>query len=920
MPLTYAASTVNLPAASIKSRWLEPYVSAAVNQKSIGLQPHGVFTGFIVAPGVAALSLSIQVDPTLLISGANVLVTAAQVTPLTPVAQYCITLLHTSDIPVDLSPVPLSSVVYVVLDAQYAVTVTSAAQVRVVTAAELADPPNRDFVLLAKVTLPGAAIPLVPGDINMGYRLTAGDSITSESRPTINLLPNGSFERDVATFAPTGWTSVFGTSTISVSGTVSRSGSKSLKIDAIAGPLIDTVRTQPMVVFPGVKYRVGAWIRSTAPNPIVGNGVWIQVEWYNPSGTLTATTTVEAPFLGASTVFEERKAELTAPAGVATARFAVFVDLSSGVLYLDDAEFSARRWEASADAGIGYAGGANWADGTTNPATTVEAQLDKIVTDLAGASGAAKVGNAPSKILANTFTQINTFSPPAAVNQAVIVKAFAAQAANVLEVQDDATALLTAIDKDGDIVFSAAARQLAWPDWNLTENASNEMRLISTAQPGSHLDFVNIPAGITQNTGVFATNTTGTSVGVSARADGTNWVAGSTHPIYIAPDANPEWSFEVGGVLSSINKTRIANVARATTAADAVNTEYLVEYGKPRNYLLNSGFDFHQRAITLKAHAALANVWDRIFSADRWYAAVTSDVNACGSSVLTGWSAVDPAPNSTRNLAPWFLPPVGNANAKMVVVQEIDRAFIPHMRGKTMTMSAYLFNNSLPAGATYQLKLVTGTGASTQTFAGGYTGSANDIAGTATNVNTLNTGWPHIRVSATGTVGAAINTAAWVLEISGLGRVAGVAKDGIITMAQAMLTEGTNTALLAPWARMHADVQTELVSCQAWYEKSYDVDTAPGTVTALGQECCVVDAVSNVPSIRFKVNKKKIPALAFYSPTAATADWNHSAGTTGINPIGMIATTGFTPDVTGAPNAVVASRIITGHWTADAEI
>lgn len=42
---------------------------------------------------------------------------------------------------------------------------------------------------------------------------------------------------------------------------------------------------------------------------------------------------------------------------------------------------------------ISYAGGGNWSDGTTNPATTVEAQLDKIITDLATSpSGGLKVG------------------------------------------------------------------------------------------------------------------------------------------------------------------------------------------------------------------------------------------------------------------------------------------------------------------------------------------------------------------------------------------------------------------------------------------------------------------------------------------------------------------------------------------------
>lgn len=47
---------------------------------------------------------------------------------------------------------------------------------------------------------------------------------------------------------------------------------------------------------------------------------------------------------------------------------------------------------AHAASATSYAGGGNWADGTTNPATTVEAQLDKVITDLAGAGGADKLG------------------------------------------------------------------------------------------------------------------------------------------------------------------------------------------------------------------------------------------------------------------------------------------------------------------------------------------------------------------------------------------------------------------------------------------------------------------------------------------------------------------------------------------------
>lgn len=64
-------------------------------------------------------------------------------------------------------------------------------------------------------------------------------------------------------------------------------------------------------------------------------------------------------------------------------------------------------------ASVEYAGGGNWADGTTNPATTVEGQLDKIISDLAGATGTAKIeGSAVGTYLgaATLAAQISTIT------------------------------------------------------------------------------------------------------------------------------------------------------------------------------------------------------------------------------------------------------------------------------------------------------------------------------------------------------------------------------------------------------------------------------------------------------------------------------------------------------------------------------
>jgi hypothetical protein len=63
---------------------------------------------------------------------------------------------------------------------------------------------------------------------------------------------------------------------------------------------------------------------------------------------------------------------------------------------------------AHAAAAVSYVGGGNWADGTANPATTVEAQLDKLITDLAGSAGADKVGATVSSAWADGATLPST--------------------------------------------------------------------------------------------------------------------------------------------------------------------------------------------------------------------------------------------------------------------------------------------------------------------------------------------------------------------------------------------------------------------------------------------------------------------------------------------------------------------------------
>jgi len=68
-----------------------------------------------------------------------------------------------------------------------------------------------------------------------------------------------------------------------------------------------------------------------------------------------------------------------------------------GTVSLAAGELAVRLRDLQSAASINYAGGGNWQDGTSNPATNVEAQLDKFITDLAtAADGGDKISFDPT--------------------------------------------------------------------------------------------------------------------------------------------------------------------------------------------------------------------------------------------------------------------------------------------------------------------------------------------------------------------------------------------------------------------------------------------------------------------------------------------------------------------------------------------
>jgi hypothetical protein len=119
----------------------------------------------------------------------------------------------------------------------------------------------------------------------------------------------------------------------------------------------------------------------------------------------------------------------------------------------------------------------------------------------------------------------------------------------------------------------------------------------------------------------------------------------------------------------------------------------------------------------------------------------------------------------------------------------------------------------------------------------------------------------------------------------------------------------------------------ELSMLQRYYEKSYNVDTAPASVTSLGmvRAVQVADSVSSTTgsSLSFKANKRSAPTITFYNQNGTSDSWEgFSPSDANINPDPQhIGDSGFVVNIASGYTLVVDDAcVVSGHWTAESEL
>jgi hypothetical protein len=220
---------------------------------------------------------------------------------------------------------------------------------------------------------------------------------------------------------------------------------------------------------------------------------------------------------------------------------------------------------------VQYAGGGTWADGTTNPATTVEAQLDKIVADLAATSGAPKVGAAATAGAPNSLSTGSVKSQldallgfiNAHINQAAGAHAASAVAyAGGGNWADGTTNPATTVEAQLDKVISDLAATSGAPKIGAAATAGSPNSL-SAGSVKSQLDallgFVN--AHINQASAAHAA----TAV---SYAGGGSWKDGTTNP---ATTVEAQLDKVISDLVADAGAARIGTAARSTWLGGRTN-------------------------------------------------------------------------------------------------------------------------------------------------------------------------------------------------------------------------------------------------------------------------------------------------------------------------------------------------------------
>jgi len=332
-----------------------------------------------------------------------------------------------------------------------------------------------------------------------------------------------------------------------------------------------------------------------------------------------------------------------------------------------------------------------------------------------------------------------------------------------------------------------------------------------------------------------------------------------------------------------------------------------------KNVIINGDFDIWQRAISQTANG--------IGSADRWRLNNTGNTKTLSRTVFSvGQSDVPNNPKYYATIAVTTGVAIGDYTN---INQQIEN--VSSFSGETVTISFWAKADSNKNIST-EMKQDFGTGGSPST----------SVVGLGITTHTLTTSWqkfsvtsifPSIAGKTLGTNGDdAIQLTFWLsagstfdARTNSLGN-----QSGTFDIAQVQMEKGSYITNFE-----HRNKGEELALCQRYFEKTYNTDVLPATITDEGRILARQDKVASGATLSghnmltgyFRVTKRVIPTMVGYNPTTGTVGEFRDS----LNGTNHTIDYFYQPGEGGFGGVFSVSAIDTNkkpslHWTADAEL
>lgn len=243
---------------------------------------------------------------------------------------------------------------------------------------------------------------------------------------------------------------------------------------------------------------------------------------------------------------------------------------------------------------------------------------------------------------------------------------------------------------------------------------------------------------------------------------------------------------------------------------------------------------------------------------------------------------------------------MGTANARTVTLSFWVRSSVPGLNSGSFNNSgqtrSYPFTFTISSANTWEFKTIT--------IPGDTSGTWVKNNGIGINLNwSLGTG---------STYSGTANTWQTGTYVAATGALTPIGSDVIFDLSGVQLEIGT---VVTPFE--YRPIQTELIMCQRFFEKTYDLEVSVGTITNAGSVLLRATAPGMYWPLQYKVPKVFPPTWVAYSNTTGNNGvWRDQSAGTDIS---------TTANYGGEENVAVqftttATNTISGHWTARAEL